>query len=92
MHFVKCYYSLETVEMPCSDIFKTAKRRKRMAKKYFYNNRTHRLHINGYCRESKRLPFDTIFFDTYDEALAYDARAVGMCKLCQKKENQKKEV
>ena len=58
-----------------------------MDKKFFYNNRTHRLHISGYCRESKRLPFDTIFFDTYDEALAYDARAVGMCKLCQKKEN-----
>ena len=63
-----------------------------MDKKYFYNNRTHRLHINGYCRESKKLPFDTIFFNTYDEALAYDTRAVGMCKLCQKKENQKKEV
>lgn len=58
-----------------------------MDKKFFYNNRTHRLHISGYCRESKKLPFDTIFFDTYDEALAYDARAVGMCKLCQKKEN-----
>jgi len=57
-----------------------------MDKKYFYNNRTHKLHINGYCRESKRLPYDTVFFNTYDEALAYDARAVGLCKLCQKKE------
>ena len=63
-----------------------------MDKKFFYFFLTHRLHISGYCRESKKLPFDTIFFDTYDEALAYDARAVGMCKLCQKKENQKKEV
>ena len=63
-----------------------------MEKKYFYNTKTHRLHIWGYCRESKALPFNMKFFDTYDEALAFDGRAVGLCKNCQKKENNMKEV
>ena len=62
-----------------------------VTKKYFYNTKTHRLHIYGYCRESKSLPFNTMFFDTYDEALAYDGRAVGLCKNCQRKENNMKE-
>lgn len=51
-----------------------------MEKKYFYNMKTHRLHIRGCCRESKALPFNTKLFDTYDEALAFDGRAVGLCK------------
>lgn len=63
-----------------------------MKKKYFYNDKTHRLHIWGYCRESKIQPYDIRFFDTYDEALAYDGRAVGLCKLCQKKDNKKEVV
>jgi len=62
-----------------------------MEKKYFYNKKTRRLHIFGCCRESKALPFNTVFFATYDEALAYDGRAVGLCKNCQRKENSKKE-
>lgn len=63
-----------------------------MEKKYFYNTKTHRLHITGCCRESKVKPYDIIYFDTYDEALAYDGRSVGLCKLCQKKENKQKKV
>ena len=63
-----------------------------MEKMYFYNSKTHRLHILGYCRESNKKPYDVRCFDTYDEALAYDGRAVGLCKLCQKKENKRKEV
>ena len=63
-----------------------------MQKKYFYNDKTHRLHIWGYCRESKIKPYDIKFFDSYDDALAYDGRAVGLCKLCQKKDNQKEVV
>lgn len=63
-----------------------------MKKKYFYNARTHRLHICGYCKESKLLPYNTKFFDTYDEALAYDGRAVSLCKNCQKKDNKEQEV
>lgn len=52
--------------------------------KYFYNESTHRLHINGYCRESKIRPYNIRFFETEDEALAYDGRAVGVCKNCLK--------
>lgn len=59
-----------------------------MAKKYFLNKKTHRLHIYGYCRETKMLPYSVEFFDTEDEALACDGRAVGLCKLCQKKREQ----
>lgn len=55
---------------------------------YFYNLNTHKLHIKGYCKESERLPYNVKFFDTYDEALAHDGRAVGLCKICQKKENK----
>ena len=56
-------------------------------KKYIYNKNTHTLHITGYCMHAKKKPADEhlIYFDTEDEALAYDGRAVGNCKLCQKK-------
>jgi len=47
-------------------------------KKYFYNVRTHRLHIYGNCRESKQLSFDVKFFNSLDEALAFDGSAVGI--------------
>lgn len=53
-----------------------------MNERYFYNTRTHRLHIEGYCRESKLKPYDIKFFSSENEVLAYDGRAVGMCKLC----------
>lgn len=56
--------------------------------KYFYNERTHRLHIEGYCKESKTLPIHVRFFESEDEALAFDGRAVGMCKICQKKKEK----
>lgn len=59
-----------------------------MDKKYFYNAKTHRLHIKGYCRFSNSLPYNTVFFDTYDEALAYEGQSVGLCKLCKNKENK----
>lgn len=29
-------------------------------KQYFYNERTHRLHIKGYCKESKMLPYHVL--------------------------------
>ena len=59
-----------------------------MAVQYFYNKKTHCLHIKDYCRESKMLPYDVKFFDSENEALAYDGRAVGLCKMCQKKREQ----
>lgn len=56
-----------------------------MQEQYFYNPRTHRLHIKGYCRESNQLPYDVRFFASENEALAFDGRSVGMCKNCLKK-------
>lgn len=55
---------------------------------YFYNENTHRLHIKGLCKESKLLPYHVRFFSSYDEALAFDGRAVGLCKICGKKSEQ----
>ena len=43
-----------------------------------------------YYQHEKILPSDVKFFDTYDEALAYDGRTVGLCKLCQKAENSQR--
>ena len=63
-----------------------------MDKRYFYNTKTHRLHIKGGCQFSRGYPYNTIFFDTYDEALAYDGRSVGLCAICRKNEEKKKEV
>lgn len=62
---------------------------RKMAGKYFYNTKTHRLHIYGNCRESKMLPYNVKFFETENEALAFDGRAVGLCQICQKKRDQK---
>lgn len=56
-----------------------------MEKKYFYNPRTHTLHVMGFCSISKAIPFDAIFFEDYNDALAHEGLAVGMCKNCQKK-------
>ena len=55
---------------------------------YFYNENTHRLHIKGLCKESKPLPYHVRFFFTYDEALAFDGRSVGLCKVCKKKQDE----
>ncbi len=52
---------------------------------FLYNKTTHRLHIKGYCQHAKSPYTGFIQFQSEDEALAYDGRAVGMCKLCQKK-------
>ena len=59
-----------------------------MGEEYLYNRKTDTLHIRGYCQHTKGLCADYIMFTTEDEALAYDGRAVGMCKLCQKRREQ----
>lgn len=51
--------------------------------KYIYNLNTHCLHIEGFCPHSH--PTNGKRFDTEKEALAFDGRAVGVCKICQKK-------
>ena len=59
-----------------------------MGKKYVYNTDTGKLHIVGYCQGSKNPPYHAKYFDTEDEALAYDGRAVSMCKRCMRKREQ----
>ncbi len=62
-----------------------------MAKKkevFLYNKRTHTLHIEGYCQYASRNSGYKVF-KSEDDALAYDGRAVGMCKRCQKKREQR---
>ena len=59
-----------------------------MGEEYLYNPRTDKLHIRGYCQHTRGLCIDYITFATEDEALAYDGRAVGWCKLCQKRREQ----
>ena len=64
-----------------------------MKEKFAYNPKTHRLHIVGYCCHTEpHVPPEWMTFDTEDDALAYDGRAVGLCKLCQKARERKLEV
>lgn len=53
--------------------------------KYLYNTKTGKLHIKGYCCHTKGNCKEYKEFDTESEALAYDGRAVGLCKICERK-------
>ena len=53
-----------------------------MPEVFLYNEATDKLHIKGYCRYTKNKISDFRKFDSEDEALAHDGRAVSMCKLC----------
>ncbi len=62
---------------------------------YMYNAKTGKLHIEGYCCHARGQNSEYLRFNTESEALAYDGRAVGLCKICEKereKRNNKKEV
>ena len=61
---------------------------KGMKEVFLYNEKTNRLHIKGYCQYTKAA-INLIQFNREDEALAYDGRAVGMCKICQRKREQR---
>ena len=53
--------------------------------KYIYNTKTCKLHIKDYCQWSKGIVYNSLLFDSEDEALAYDGRAVSFCKICKNK-------
>ena len=53
---------------------------------YRYNQKTHTLHIYGYCYNSKNP--ECLVFKTEDDVLAFDGRAVSMCKICQKRRDK----
>ena len=59
-----------------------------MEKPYIYNLKTHTLHIEGFCHhtfEGMNYSSDYKCFTSEDAAIAYDGRAVSMCKLCQRR-------
>lgn len=56
-----------------------------MGEEYLYNTKTDTLHIRGYCWHTKGLCTEYLSFATENAAMAYDGRAIGMCKLCQSK-------
>lgn len=58
--------------------------------KYLYNEKTGKLHIKGFCPHSKGKSSDYKVFNTESEALAYDGRAVGLCKICEKQREKRK--
>ena len=58
--------------------------------KYLYNKKTRTLHIKGFCHHTKGLNSDYLPFDTESEALAYDGRAVSLCKLCEREREKRK--
>ncbi len=59
-----------------------------MKEEYLYNPKTRTLHIKGYCQHTKGHT-EYIHFSSENDALAYDGRAVGMCKICQKKREKR---
>lgn len=62
-----------------------------MKEKYLYNPQTNKLHIKDYCVHTKGNCSTYLPFDSEDEALAYDGRAVGFCKLCLKERERRME-
>lgn len=63
-----------------------------MSEKFLYNSKTNKLHISGYCMHTKKGYFENFIpFNTENEAISYDGRAVSMCKICQKKREKKME-
>ena len=57
--------------------------------KYIYNKDTGKLHIKGYCRHLKYKIVHYEEFDTEAEALAFDGRAVSLCKDCGKEREKR---
>ena len=55
--------------------------------KFVYNKNTCKLHIQSFCPNSNYTSThqNIVIFNSEDEALKYDGRAVSMCKVCQKK-------
>lgn len=59
-----------------------------MGLRYIYNVSTHILHIEGLCSQTSiGMHYGENYkcFESEDEALAFDGRAVSMCKNCQQK-------
>ncbi|MBO4940263.1 MAG: hypothetical protein J6D30_04510 [Clostridia bacterium] len=61
-------------------------------KPYIYNIKTHTLHIEGFCHLTHpNMHYGDSYkaFSTEDEVIAFDGRAVSLCKLCQKERDKR---
>ena len=60
--------------------------------KFIYNTNTCKLHVQGYCSHAVQAKGcnNIVVFNSEDDALKYDGRAVSMCKICQRKREQNK--
>ena len=58
---------------------------------YLYNPKRHTLHIKDYCPHAKGENVRYMQFENEDAVLAYDGRAVSLCKLCQKEREKRLE-
>ena len=58
-----------------------------MKEVFLYNERTHTIHIEGYCPYASR-NLGYLVFKSEDDALARDGRAARMCKRCQKRREE----
>ena len=56
-----------------------------MKGQYFYNPKTRRIHIAGYCQSAITIPEDAVVFETEADALAFGGDSLGICKNCLKK-------
>ena len=59
-----------------------------VGEKYFFNCNTSKLHIDGFCNQSKYKPFDVKYFNSEADAAAYAGGHLLMCKNCQKKRDK----
>ena len=58
---------------------------------YMYNLNTHTLHIEGFCAQTfsgMHLGKEHKSFATENQAIAFDGRAIGICKNCQRKREE----
>jgi len=57
--------------------------------RYYLNKSTGRLHIEGYCPQSKPRPSpDVVFYESEQEATNAAGKFLMMCKICDKKREQ----
>lgn len=56
--------------------------------RYILNEKTGRLHIEGYCKDANDKLYNCKVFDTENAAIEYAKRHVAMCKICEKKKDK----
>lgn len=55
---------------------------------YLLNRTTGKLHIKGCCYNSRIVIYNSIEFDTEDDARRYAGNSLSWCKICERKREQ----